>query len=66
MTTTRKLFTILASVLYYGHVLTMQQWSGVALVFLGLTIDAVEKNNKRRAKNSASAAAAAAEKSKEE
>jgi len=43
ITTTRKFFTILASVLYYGHSLRSSQWSGVALVFVGLTLELVEK-----------------------
>lgn len=51
MTTTRKLFTILFSVVLHGHYLSGQQWSGVALVFLGLAIDAWEKNSSRIAKN---------------
>ena len=49
MTTTRKLFTILFSVMLYGHVLSSLQWLGVALVFVGLSIDVVEK--KRRQDN---------------
>eukprot|EP01137_Pigoraptor_chileana_P014669 Opistho-2@69597 len=39
VTTTRKFFTILASVIVFGHVLSTRQWSGVALVFLGLSVD---------------------------
>lgn len=40
-TTTRKFFTILVSVLYYGHALTDRQWLGVALVFAGLGLDVI-------------------------
>jgi UDP-galactose transporter B1 len=43
VTTTRKFFTILLSVVAYGHALTTQQWSGVALVFAGLSIDIYAK-----------------------
>ena len=36
ITTTRKFFTILASVFYYNHPLTPLQWFGVSAVFAGL------------------------------
>lgn len=36
VTTTRKFFTILASVIVFGHSLTVMQWFGVFLVFAGL------------------------------
>ena len=39
ITTTRKFATILLSVALYGHVLSLQQWTGVGLVFLGLWMD---------------------------
>lgn len=39
VTTTRKFFTLMLSLLWYGHTLTSQQWIGVALVFCGLTVD---------------------------
>jgi len=41
VTTTRKFFTILASVLWFGHYVSIRQWTAVALVFLGLGIDIV-------------------------
>jgi hypothetical protein len=41
VTTTRKFFTILASVLWFGHYVSARQWFAVALVFLGLGIDIV-------------------------
>ncbi|XP_039596605.1 solute carrier family 35 member B1 [Polypterus senegalus] len=40
ITTTRKFFTILGSVLIFGNTLTMMQWTGTFLVFLGLGLDA--------------------------
>ena len=43
VTTTRKFFTILLSVLLYGHALNGSQWSGVALVFAGLSLDIYAK-----------------------
>lgn len=39
VTTTRKFFTILASVLMFGNSLTDLQWLAVGLVFIGLGID---------------------------
>jgi UDP-galactose transporter B1 len=47
VTTTRKFFTILFSVFLYGHVLSVQQWAGVAMVFLGLAVDAYAKARRR-------------------
>eukprot|EP00045_Choanoeca_perplexa_P009420 m.90994 g.90994 ORF g.90994 m.90994 type:complete len:324 (-) comp14888_c0_seq6:1283-2254(-) len=47
VTTTRKFFTILFSVFLYGHMLSMQQWAGVAMVFLGLAVDAYYKAQRR-------------------
>lgn len=40
VTTTRKFFTVLFSVLFFGNVLTGRQWFGAFLVFLGLFADA--------------------------
>lgn len=40
VTTTRKFFTILGSVLLFGNVMSAMQWSGTVLVFLGLGFDA--------------------------
>jgi len=40
VTTTRKFFTIIISVLLLGNALTSQQWSGAVLVFVGLSADA--------------------------
>lgn len=36
ITTTRKFFTILFSVLWYGHELSSMSWCGVGIVFIGL------------------------------
>lgn len=35
VTTTRKFFTILGSVILFGNVMSMMQWVGTVLVFLG-------------------------------
>lgn len=40
VTTTRKFFTVLFSVLVFGNVLSAKQWFGAFLVFLGLFADA--------------------------
>ena len=39
VTTTRKFFTVLASVLFFGNSLITRQWIGVGLVFAGLFMD---------------------------
>ncbi|CAL8113714.1 unnamed protein product [Orchesella dallaii] len=41
VTTTRKFFTVLASVILFGNVLTNTQWTGAVLVFLGLGLDSL-------------------------
>ena len=40
VTTTRKFFTVLFSVLFFGNALTSRQWMGTGLVFSGLFLDA--------------------------
>lgn len=40
VTTTRKFFTVLASVVLFGNVLTSRQWIGAIAVFTGLFLDA--------------------------
>jgi len=39
VTTTRKFFTILGSVLIFRHPLTALQWTATLLVFAGLSLD---------------------------
>uniref|UniRef100_A0A1Y1MDJ8 Sugar phosphate transporter domain-containing protein n=1 Tax=Photinus pyralis TaxID=7054 RepID=A0A1Y1MDJ8_PHOPY len=39
ITTTRKFFTVLGSVLIFGNVLTVRQWIGAIIVFTGLFLD---------------------------
>ncbi|RWS31215.1 solute carrier family 35 member B1-like protein [Leptotrombidium deliense] len=41
ITTTRKFFTVLASVLLFGNVLSERQWLGAFMVFAGLTLDSI-------------------------
>lgn len=49
VTTTRKFFTILLSVVLYGHALGFEQWTGVTLVFAGLSLDIYAKYADRHA-----------------
>jgi UDP-galactose transporter B1 len=46
VTTTRKFFTILASVVLYSHPLSNLQWGGVVCVFAGLVWDMTAKGSK--------------------
>lgn len=43
ITTTRKFFTVLASVVFFGNALTGRQWFGASLVFTGLSLDSFWK-----------------------
>ena len=45
LTLTRKLFTMLLSVIMYNHKLSTQQWIGTAIVFAGIAIEALFKRN---------------------
>lgn len=47
ITTTRKFFTILVSVVGFGHELSKLQWAGVGLVFVSLALDVYQKNQAR-------------------
>jgi hypothetical protein len=50
ITTTRKFFTIIVSVVVHGHVLLSQQWIAVGVVFLGLILEVVDGENEKRKK----------------
>uniref|UniRef100_A0A0A9YLR9 Solute carrier family 35 member B1 n=1 Tax=Lygus hesperus TaxID=30085 RepID=A0A0A9YLR9_LYGHE len=50
ITTTRKFFSILASVLFYRNPLTSHQWFGVLLVFSGIIANSRYKYLERREK----------------
>jgi UDP-galactose transporter B1 len=39
VTTSRKFFTIMASVVFFDHQLTGQQWFAVGLVFIGILLE---------------------------
>lgn len=54
VTVTRKMFTMILSVVAFGHRLTQMQWLGVTLVFGGIGVEAAiarkEKMDKEAAK----------------
>jgi len=47
ITTTRKFFTILCSVIIFGNPMLQRQWVGTLLVFSGLTLDALYGKSKK-------------------
>ncbi|RVE51049.1 hypothetical protein evm_004340 [Chilo suppressalis] len=50
VTTTRKFFTVLASVVFFGNVLLGRQWLGAVLVFSGLFLDIFYSKGKVQSK----------------
>ncbi|PZQ46207.1 MAG: hypothetical protein DI551_05505 [Micavibrio aeruginosavorus] len=50
VTTTRKFFTVLCSVLFFGNPLSSRQWLGTLLVFSGLFADAAFGKSKASGK----------------
>ncbi|KAJ3913657.1 UAA transporter [Lentinula edodes] len=50
ITLTRKMFTMLLSVVVYNHQLTPGQWLGAAVVFAGISVEAFVKRNDVHAK----------------
>ncbi|MCL4128401.1 UNVERIFIED_CONTAM: hypothetical protein GTU68_037634 [Idotea baltica] len=51
VTTTRKFFTVLGSVIFFGNALSTRQWFGASFVFSGLTLDSVYGKSKPERKN---------------
>jgi len=49
ITTTRKFFTIVLSVVYYGHKQTTAQWAAIATVFAGLALETAESSGGKKA-----------------
>ena len=49
VTTTRKFFTVLASIIYFGNPATSRQYMGTVLVFLGLALDTWKGKEKKHA-----------------
>lgn len=54
-TTTRKFFTILGSVLIFGHTMLARQWLGTCFVFTGLVLDNLYGKEKKGVKPAARA-----------
>ncbi|KAE9405737.1 UDP-galactose transporter [Gymnopus androsaceus JB14] len=50
ITLTRKMFTMLLSVVVYNHQLTLGQWVGAAVVFAGISVEALVKRKDVHAK----------------
>lgn len=50
VTTTRKFFTVLASIVWFKHALTSGQWASVGLVFFGLGWEETSKYLAKMAK----------------
>jgi solute carrier family 35 (UDP-galactose transporter), member B1 len=55
VTVTRKMLTMIISVIWFGHRLTPMQWFGVALVFGGIGIESELSKREKRAKLEAKA-----------
>lgn len=53
VTVTRKMLTMIISVLWFGHSLTGMQWLGVGLVFGGIGIEAELSKREKKAKEPA-------------
>ncbi|KAJ0109256.1 hypothetical protein J7T55_009587 [Diaporthe amygdali] len=62
VTVTRKMLTMILSVVYYGHSLNHKQWMGVALVFGGIGFEAYLKRSAESKKAAERAAKAREEK----
>lgn len=48
ITTTRKFFTVLASVIFFGNTLISRQWLGAVLVFAGIFLDGLYGKQKHK------------------
>ena len=53
VTVTRKMLTMILSVLYFGHSLTGMQWLGVGLVFGGIGVESELSKREKRVKEKA-------------
>lgn len=53
VTVTRKMLTMIISVLWFGHSLTGMQWLGVGLVFGGIGVEAELNKREKKAKDNA-------------
>ncbi|KAI9931852.1 hypothetical protein ASPWEDRAFT_103920 [Aspergillus wentii DTO 134E9] len=57
VTVTRKMLTMLLSVFWFGHSLSLGQWLGVSLVFGGIGAEAIVQKQEKKAKERAKAMA---------
>lgn len=55
VTVTRKMLTMIISVLWFGHTLSGMQWLGVGLVFGGVGMEAELNKREKRVKERAKA-----------
>ncbi|KAK4639530.1 UDP-galactose transporter [Podospora bellae-mahoneyi] len=62
VTVTRKMFTMILSVIAFGHTLSQMQWLGVGLVFGGIGVEAQIARKEKLAKEAAKKAAKAGKK----
>ena len=53
VTVTRKMLTMMISVVWFGHYLSGMQWLGVGLVFGGIGIEAELNKREKKAKEKA-------------
>lgn len=51
ITTTRKFFTIVLSVVYYGHRQTQAQWAAIGTVFAGLVLETLDSSSDKARKH---------------
>lgn len=50
VTVTRKMFSMILSVVAFGHRLSLMQWAGVGLVFSGIGAEAEMKRREKKTK----------------
>lgn len=55
VTVTRKMLTMILSVVWFGHSLSPMQWLGVSLVFGGIGVEAQLSKQEKIAKDKAAA-----------
>ncbi|XP_049848569.1 solute carrier family 35 member B1-like isoform X2 [Schistocerca gregaria] len=48
ITTSRKFFSILVSIIWFNHLLSLKQWMALTIVFVGLSIDIFSKSQEKR------------------
>ncbi|CAH00731.1 UDP-galactose transporter HUT1 [Kluyveromyces lactis] len=51
VTVTRKMFSMILSIIVYGHQVTLWQWVGIVIVFTGVVCESMGKKNKAKEGN---------------